>query len=74
MSPVCAGDGAPLTVGTTGRSLGLQALELDIGSGTVCANAHVAHIGWMGWTCGSAPITVGTTGRSLDMQAIQIAV
>jgi uncharacterized protein YjdB len=36
----------------------------------ICYNAHVAELGWMGWTCDFNQ--AGTTGRSLSMQAIAI--
>lgn len=67
-------------VGTTGRSLRLESLELGFTEpdkpeyGGIMVNAHVAHIGWQGYKtapCGST-VTVGTTGRGLAIEAIQI--
>ncbi len=67
-------------VGTTGRSLRLESLELGFTEpdkpeyGGIMVNAHVAHIGWQGYKtapCGST-VTVGTTGRGLAIEAIQL--
>ncbi len=61
------------TIGTTGESRPLEALKLSLvngyqDQGGFELNAHVANIGWQGWTSGTA----GTTGRSLAMEAVQI--
>jgi uncharacterized protein YjdB len=69
----CAKDGGEVTVGSTGQSLRMEALELSPGTGTICANAHVQNIGWQGKKCGSS-ITVGTIGQSLRLEAIMITV
>ena len=55
------------TVGTTGKSLRLEAIELRGGVGEV--SAHVQDRGWMP----SVPsgTTAGTTGKSLRLEAIR---
>ena len=57
------------TVGTTGRSLRMEAIELRGGVGMV--SPHVQDIGWMPAVYGGT--TAGTTGRSLRMEAIRVA-
>ena len=57
------------TVGTTGRSLRMEAIELRGGIGEV--SAHVQDIGWMPAVPGGT--TAGTTGRSLRMEAIRVS-
>ena len=57
------------TVGTTGRSLRMEAVELRGGVGTV--SPHVQDIGWMPAVYGGT--TAGTTGRSLRLEAIRVA-
>ena len=57
------------TVGTTGRSLRMEAIELRGGVGMV--SAHVQDIGWM--PAVPSGTTAGTTGRSLRMEAIRVA-
>jgi|tagenome__1003787_1003787.scaffolds.fasta_scaffold20901980_1 uncharacterized protein YjdB len=71
MNTRCAGDSGIVTVGTTGRSLRMEALSLNVGAGEICANAHLQNIGWQGVTCGSA-VTVGTTGQSRRIEALSI--
>ena len=56
------------TVGTTGRSLRMEAIELRGGVGSV--SAHVQDVGWMPAVPNGA--TAGTTGRSLRMEAIRV--
>ena len=73
MNVNCGGDGAVVSVGTTGMSLRLEALTINVAVGTVCANAHVQNIGWQGYHCGSN-VMVGTTGQSLRMEAVSIYV
>lgn len=60
-------------IGTTGRSLRLEAVRLTPYAPelyTVWCQAHVQNIGWM------APVrdgeTCGTTGRSLRLEAVRI--
>ena len=57
------------TVGTTGKSLRLEAIELRGGVGEV--SAHVQDRGWMP----SVPsgTVAGTTGKSLRLEAIRVA-
>ena len=57
------------TVGTTGRSLRMEAIELRGGVGSV--SAHVQDLGWMPAVPNG--MTAGTTGRSLRMEAIRVA-
>lgn len=63
MSPVTE----PNTVGTTGRSLRMEAIRI---SGGGSYRAHVQNIGWQNWVADGA--VAGTTGRSLRMEAIQV--
>ncbi len=60
------------TSGTTGRGLGLEALNVTLYhpevSGSVQVRAHVSDIGWQGWTSSTA----GTTGQSKHIEALQI--
>lgn len=60
------------TAGTTGQSLRVEALRLElVGSrvpGGIEANAHVQRIGWQGWRTG----TVGTSGESKRVEALQM--
>ena len=57
------------TVGTTGKSLRMEAIELRGGVGMV--SAHVQDVGWMPAVPGG--MTAGTTGRSLRLEAIRVA-
>lgn len=57
------------TIGTTGKSLRMEAIELRGGVGEV--SAHVQDIGWMPAVPNGT--TAGTTGRSLRMEAIRVA-
>jgi uncharacterized protein YjdB len=69
----CA-NGETITVGTSGQSLRMEALQL-YNTGLVCANVHVQNIGWQGARCATGGwITVGTTGQSLRMEAIRLTV
>lgn len=56
------------TVGTTGQSLRMEAIQLRGGVGMV--SAHVQDIGWMPAVPNGT--TAGTTGRSLRMEAIRV--
>lgn len=60
------------TSGTTGRGIGLEALDVTLYhpevSGSVQVRAHVSDIGWQGWTSSTA----GTTGQSKHIEALQI--
>ncbi len=65
--------GADLTLGTTGKSLNLEALTCAVmGEGldgsAVQIQAHVHNVGWQDATTGVA----GTTGRGLPVQAVRI--
>jgi hypothetical protein len=75
--------GDSVEVGTTGQSRRMEALALwspigqfaQPGSGRICAQAHVAGLGWMTQDCGGSwnGITVvGTTGQSRQMEAVGI--
>lgn len=81
-----AGVGEVLTVGTTGESLQLEALDVsvspDLADGAaVLENAHVSNIGWQAdaedsstWQRADNIVsgTNGTTGLSLAMEAVQL--
>ncbi|UCM88632.1 hypothetical protein [Streptomyces marincola] len=64
--------GETVEIGTTGLALGLEAVEISVGTGTVGARAHVAGIGWQN-TLRAPTVRVGTTGRGLSMEAITIS-
>lgn len=70
---VCASDGAPSVVGTTGQSRQMEALAVSsAGTGGVCAQAHVEGLGWLSQVCvadGSVGVA-GTTGQSRQMEAL----
>lgn len=76
MSTSCtSGTGTSVTVGTTGRALRMEALELWTPGAAIWAEAHVQSIGWQGVRRSSAPgkhITIGTTGRALRMEAVRL--
>lgn len=70
---------ASITVGTTGRSLRLEALRIGIinrpvGGGGIEVNAHLAGTGWTGFKRANLPdmLEIGTTGQSRAIEAIQI--
>ncbi|WP_262061182.1 hypothetical protein [Streptomyces sp. STR69] len=71
-----ADNGANLTIGTTGQLLRMEAFTLNVGSGTVCANAHVENIGWQGRKCDTPGdfLTAGTTGLALRLEAVELTV
>ncbi len=66
-----ASTGTTLTVGTTGRSLRMEALKLTVSgaSGTVQVQAHISD---QGWDSGWADTQAGTTGKSRALEAIRI--
>lgn len=55
-------------IGTTGRALRLEAIQLVDPVATV--RGHVQNIGWQGWTDTGV---VGTTGKSLRLEAVQLS-
>ena len=62
-------------VGTTGKSLRLEALKLSLEDtgcikGSIQYRAHVQRVGWQNWVRSGK--IAGTTGRSLRMEALQI--
>ena len=61
-------------IGTTGKSLRLEAIELSVSDPTVSGNieyrTHVAYQGWQGWVKNGQQS--GTTGKSLSIEAVQI--
>ena len=65
-----------LTLGTTGRSLRMEALKLSVvtedtsGSGSIQGKSHVQDIGWMDWK--AADRGMGTTDRAKRMEAIRL--
>jgi hypothetical protein len=64
-----------VTVGTEGQSLRLEALRLSTRTG-VCAQGHVANVGWQTWQCSRRGgwVEVGTVGRSLSLEALRVRV
>ena len=71
--------GASVVVGTTGRSLRLEALRFGIinrpvGGGGIEINAHLAGTGWTGFKRAIIPnmVEIGTTGQSRAIEAVQI--
>jgi uncharacterized protein YjdB len=71
-----ADNGVNLYIGTTGQMLRMEAFTLNVGSGTVCANAHVENIGWQGRKCDTPGdfLTAGTTGLALRLEAVELTV
>ncbi|MER5773566.1 polysaccharide deacetylase [Streptomyces sp. NPDC002039] len=67
----CAGEGAAVTVGTTGQARRMEALGVQVGSGGVGAQAHVATHGWLNTVAGN-PVYAGTTGQALRMEAVRV--
>ena len=60
-------------VGTTGRSLAVEALKLNVSSsvsGGIEYSAHVQDVGWQGWT--SNGDIAGTVGRAKRIEALKI--
>lgn len=60
-------------VGTTGRGLAIEALQMKLASdvpGGISYRLHVQDIGWQDWSADGA--TAGTTGRSLRAEAVSI--
>ncbi|MGP3690688.1 discoidin domain-containing protein [Streptomyces sp. IBSNAI002] len=64
-------DGQQAEVGTVGRHLRLEALEIRVGSGNVAGRGHVQGLGWTPPAAGPT-ITLGTTGRSLRLEALSL--
>ena len=63
------------TAGTTGKSLRLEALKINLKSGTksmIQYRGHVEGIGWQSWT--SSGNISGTVGKGYRMEAIQIKI
>ncbi len=59
--------------GTTGRSLAIEALKLNVSSsvsGNIEYSAHVQDVGWQGWT--SNGDVAGTVGRAKHIEALKI--
>ena len=61
-------------MGTTGRSLRMEAIRLQLDKGiypgSIEYRTHIQNIGWTGWSRDGQ--LSGTTGRSLRMEAVQI--
>ena len=69
MNPV--GNGS--VAGTTGRSLAVEALKLNVSSGVsggIEYSAHVQDVGWQGWA--SNGDVAGTVGRAKRIEALKI--
>ena len=60
-------------IGTAGKSLRAEALELDVVSNatgkTLCYRVHLADVGWTGWV--EAGYTAGTVGIGKQIEAVQ---
>ncbi|GLF99770.1 polysaccharide deacetylase [Streptomyces yaizuensis] len=67
----CAGNGASVTVGTTGQSRRMEALWIQVGTGPLAAQGHVQDIGWTATQYGN-PVVVGTTGQHRRLEAISV--
>ncbi|WP_144877677.1 CAP domain-containing protein [Microbacterium sp. 1.5R] len=76
MTPVCTtGSGTEAVVGTTGRSLRMEALRIWSPNNIVSGRGHVSNIGWQGRvvsTKAGAQISIGTTGRSLQLEFAEL--
>lgn len=60
-----------IQVGTTGKSLRLEALQFRTSNGLVIeCQAHVQNVGWQPWQ----PHTCGTTGQSLRVEAVRLRI
>ncbi|MDR1449215.1 MAG: hypothetical protein LBI84_03265 [Propionibacteriaceae bacterium] len=67
-----------ITVGTTGKSRAIEALQISIrGAGVqdFKVAAHVSNVGWQSDQSANsgATLTIGTTGRSLAMEAFRLS-
>ena len=64
-----------ITLGTTGRNLAIEAVEVWTPGYNFKVSAHVQNIGWMERTTAYAGqhVTIGTTGRGLRMEAFSFA-
>ncbi|MFJ2619617.1 hypothetical protein [Glutamicibacter sp. NPDC087344] len=64
------GKGTSITVGTTGRSLAIEAVETWIPTRGLTVTAHIKNIGDQRVTRSTkgGHVTVGTTGRALQME------
>lgn len=56
------------TVGTTGKSLRLEALRINDIDSPLVLRGHVQNIGWGD----ESRVEVGTTGRALRLEAVQV--
>lgn len=76
MSPVCtSGPGTEAVVGTTGRSLRMEAVRVWSPGNRVSGRGHVSNIGWqarMVSTSLGGQISLGTTGRSLQLECAEL--
>lgn len=65
--------GNDVVIGTTGQSLRLEALQLElrgIPNSGITYQAHVQNLGWTNWASDGS--IVGTTGQSLRIEALRI--
>lgn len=74
----CGADQTTFAVGTTGKSLRLEAIDLLPGramlsNGYVWARSYLQDYGWGGWQWGPVVMS-GTTGQGRRMEAIRIEV
>jgi hypothetical protein len=76
MAPVCTqGPGTEATVGTTGRSLRMEALRVWSPDNRVSGRGHVSNIGWQARMVSSTSggqISIGTTGQSRQLESADL--
>jgi Clostridial hydrophobic W len=70
---VLAQEGDFVTVGMPGKSKRMEALQLVVDDGDICAEAYVQDTGWQRKRC-ARDVTAGTTGRRLRMEALSLTV
>jgi len=67
--------GAGKTVGTTGQSRRLEAIQFkDVSPYTIMGRAHIQNKGWTKIIDLSESTVLGTTGKALQMEAIQLSI
>lgn len=71
MNPKAGESGQPVTIGTTGASLRLEAFTIAASGGlTIAGKAHMQNMGWCKSQAGADGI--GTTGQKLRLEAIEL--
>jgi hypothetical protein len=71
-----APDQVDLVIGVPGGSQAMRGFAINVGSGTVCQNAHVQNEGWHGRQCDKPGgyIFGGTLNSALWLEAVQFTV